>query len=166
LIGGKGNDVLQGWKGNDVLVGSDGNDTLKGYTGDDTLLGSAGADSLHGNEGDDFLGGEAGNDTLRGDSGNDTLSGSTGTDRLYGGEGRDIFIFHKGDGADRLEDFEKGIDRIQIEAGVTAAELAALGKFDVTGRVYTLNLQDGDLLSIRSAAAFTQADVAAAFDII
>jgi endoglucanase len=166
LLGGNGNDILQGWNGNDVLVGGDGNDTLSGYAGNDTLLGSAGADSLRGLDGNDFLGGEAGNDILRGGVGDDILAGGEGADRMHGGAGIDIFIFRTGDGADRIDDFEKGIDRIKIEADGTAAELAALGRFNASGQVFTLDLDDGDVLTLISATRFTQADVAAALDIV
>ena len=62
IIGGAGDDVLDGLGGNDALIGDLGNDTLRGGLGDDVL---------DGNEGDDLLDGGAGGDTLRGGFGDD-----------------------------------------------------------------------------------------------
>jgi Ca2+-binding RTX toxin-like protein len=45
LLGGKGNDVLNGNIGNDDLEGGDGNDTLRGGQGTDTLIGGKGNDT-------------------------------------------------------------------------------------------------------------------------
>jgi hypothetical protein len=59
LMGGDGNDRLQGGSGDDVLVGGAGDDWLKGNDGHDVLLGGAGLDYLVGSLGDDLLVGEA-----------------------------------------------------------------------------------------------------------
>ena len=62
---------LVGGSGNDVLDGLSGPDTLEGAGGNDVLLGGAGNDSLEGGENNDALNGGAGNDTLVGGPGND-----------------------------------------------------------------------------------------------
>ncbi len=45
IVGGSGNDVLNGLAGDDVLEGGVGNDTLDGGTGDDLMIGGAGNDT-------------------------------------------------------------------------------------------------------------------------
>ena len=72
-------------------------------TGGNARLGTAAADSLTGSRGDDRLYGLAGNDTLRADRGNDQLVGGTGNDTLEGSAGNDAYVFHRGDGADLID---------------------------------------------------------------
>ena len=74
-------------------------------------------DELYGAEGDDYLIGGDGDDYLIGGDGNDTLEGGDGNDTLIGGDGNDIFRFTKADldSLDIIEDFGKGIDRIEIK---------------------------------------------------
>src|SRR5205807_448341 len=55
LMGGPGNDVLNGDDGNDSLDGGAGNDALNGGPGDDTLDGGLGADALSGGDGTDLV---------------------------------------------------------------------------------------------------------------
>lgn len=91
LIGGAGNDVLNG---NNVayamtIQGNAGNDSLYGGSLADTLVGGVGNDQLHGNAGTDTLDGGVGNDSLFGDDGNDILLDSAGGDLYDGGNGVD-----------------------------------------------------------------------------
>jgi 3'-phosphoadenosine 5'-phosphosulfate (PAPS) 3'-phosphatase len=55
VVGGAGNDVLEGREGNDNLDGGAGNDTLNGHGGNDTITGGAGADAMSGSDGDDVF---------------------------------------------------------------------------------------------------------------
>jgi Ca2+-binding RTX toxin-like protein len=48
MVGGKGNDIIDGGPGSDTLYGSSGNDFLAGNTGSDSLIGGAGDDILRG----------------------------------------------------------------------------------------------------------------------
>lgn len=99
VIGGAGDDHLNGGPRADRLIGDDpaatglratpGNDTINGGPGNDTISGLAGNDTINGNAGNDTLNGDEGNDTLRGDQGNDTLTGGSGNDTHIGGEGND-----------------------------------------------------------------------------
>ncbi|MGL6212157.1 MAG: calcium-binding protein, partial [Paracoccaceae bacterium] len=149
LSGGSGADMLMAGAGADVLIGGDDADQLYAAEGDDTLLGSAGADRLFGEAGDDILGGEAGNDTLR------------------GGEGEDAFIFLKGGGADLIADFAVG-DQLWIDTlpDVTVAALLQDGTFSADRLRFTLDLGDGDVLTIQSATAITRPMLVAAIDLI
>ncbi|MFP7673471.1 Hint domain-containing protein [Marivita sp. S0852] len=69
-----GDDTLVGGSGDDVIDGGDGNDALFGGTGDDTLDGGAGSDLLTGGKGDDRFAISGGNDTI-----DDFNSGNSGT---------------------------------------------------------------------------------------
>jgi len=91
-----------------------GDDQLSGNSGNDRLFAHSGDDNLRGGNGNDRLDGGAGNDVLYGGTGNDTLDGGTGNDVLTGDAGRDIFAFSRGDGFDRITDFEAGVDRIDL----------------------------------------------------
>lgn len=86
------------------------------------LIGTNLRDALAGTKGNDILAGSAGNDVLRGGAGNDVLDGGTGTDRMIGGAGADTFLFHRGDGADRIQDFRPGEDRLMFE-GISQREI-------------------------------------------
>jgi Ca2+-binding RTX toxin-like protein len=128
LLGGSGNDQLHGGDGADRLSGSGGDDLLKGDAGDDRLAGNSGHDKLFAGDGADVLLGGGGNDilsgggeddALKGAAGNDRLVGGQGNDRLIGGTGADVFAFAKGDGRDRVKDFQAGTDQIEIGRGAT-----------------------------------------------
>ena len=96
------NRVLAG-DGNDVVVDDDGNDTLAGQAGADLLIGGGGSDVLIGGKG------------------NDVLRGGTGADvfvvRAQDFDGATVFV------ADTIEDFEPGVDTIEISGfdGITDA---------------------------------------------
>jgi Ca2+-binding RTX toxin-like protein len=102
MVGGQGNDQINGGGFNDTLLGGLGNDTING--GDLPLDGrfvfGAGADWLQGGAGDDVMSGgievilgtfnlSPQSDTMYGNAGNDTLTGGDGGDFLYGGTGND-----------------------------------------------------------------------------
>ena len=118
LEGDAGNDNLAGEEGADRIVGNDGddflfgdseataqanagNDYLDGGSGNDYLRGYAGDDELHGGSGDDQLTGESGDDSLHGDAGNDSLDGGDGNDSLDGGSANDTINGQAGD--DRID---------------------------------------------------------------
>src|SRR3990172_5309546 len=77
-----GTGSLLGGAGNDVLDGLDGDDTLEGASGNDVLLGGEGNDSLVGGEGNDALNGQAGDDTLVGGAGNDNYIVDSAGDQI------------------------------------------------------------------------------------
>ncbi len=81
---------------NYTIFGTDIPNVLKTDRGTDVLVGRGGADRL-------FSGGNA--DTVEGGGGNDLIDGGRGNDVLTGGTGSDRFVFHAGDGNDRIRDF-------------------------------------------------------------
>jgi Ca2+-binding RTX toxin-like protein len=76
--------------------------------------GHAGAQRHTGTAGHDMMDGGGGNDTLNGGAGDDVIHAGTGADRLTGGTGADTFVFVADEGADRITDFELGVDRIDL----------------------------------------------------
>ena len=84
-----------------------------GAIGSDRTAGDGGG-TLLGTDRDDRLFDGAGNDAIRGAGGDDMIFGGTGADAMTGGAGADRFIV-AGDGIrDRIEDFEPGIDTLDL----------------------------------------------------
>jgi Ca2+-binding RTX toxin-like protein len=96
LIGGGGNDVLQGGVGKDRLTGRAGNDVLFGKRGSDNLVGGQGADLLVGGVRNDWMSGGEGPDLFR--------ARDKGRDRVRGGPDRDRARIDRG--LDRLREVE------------------------------------------------------------
>ena len=123
--------------GNDVVTGNKAANTLNGQNGNDRLYGAAG---------NDVLTGGAGNDRLYGGSGNDVLISGSGTDRVWGQGGRDTFRVQRGSGYTIIEDFNDGVDRIQLGTGASGLQLKNSG-----GDVFLY--QRGDLMAVVEDAA-------------
>ncbi|MFM6833551.1 MAG: lectin-like protein, partial [Dolichospermum sp.] len=135
LLGGVGNDILSGdfgddilnaEAGNDLVFGDDGNDQLYGGDGSDELNGGIGKDFLYGGNNNDTLFGNDDNDTLWGEAGNDILNGGKGNDILVGGTNNDIFVIALSNGADIVQDFQDGLDRIGLSGGLLFSQLTIL----------------------------------------
>lgn len=137
--GGRGHDFLYGIATDDVLAGNGGNDYLYGSDGNDRLEGGNGADWLMGGTGNDRLLGGSGSDSLMGGADSDSLIGGAGRDRLNGGSGTDTFIFRNLShstlaASDIIEDFVKGIDKIDLSAIDANARRAGDQAFVFAGR--------------------------------
>ncbi|NVJ70473.1 MAG: hypothetical protein HWE08_08980 [Alphaproteobacteria bacterium] len=127
LLGGDGNDVLNGIDETDTLDGGAGQDVLNGGGADDILLGGANEDTLFGGDGDDTLDGGTHDDLIRGGAGDDWLVGGHGNDILDGGEGRDL-VDYRGSRVGVSIDLETG-----ISDGGAAAGDSLLNIEDVAG---------------------------------
>lgn len=99
VLGGSGNDVLNGNDVGNRLIGNDGDDSVAGGGGDDRLYAGAsdtGNDLVAGDAGNDIIGLAAGNDIGIGDvHDGDNDSSDTpgdGSDTMFGGEGDDVMI--------------------------------------------------------------------------
>ncbi|MCT7958707.1 calcium-binding protein, partial [Laspinema sp. D3] len=92
-----------------------------------------------------------------GGNGNDVLWGDLGNDTLIGGTGEDILVLREGDGVNLVIDFELGIDRIGLAAGLTREQLSITQGTGVT------NISvGGELLVVLSnldASMITPADI-------
>ena len=84
-------------------------------------------------------------DSLKGEDGNDILVGGLGKDNLYGGSGSDVFKLTEGIGFDRIRDFKKGEDRVDI----AEYDINELGVFDSGKNIKVyLDKEKSDLLAI------------------
>ena len=126
LYGGKGADSLWGGKGQDTLRGNDAKDMLHGDQGSDLLRGNSGNDTLYGDQGADELYGNQGDDLLSGGNGDDQLNGGRGDDRLRGGAGADQFVIANDGSFDVINDFQLGIDQIQLGGTLSFSDLSLL----------------------------------------
>lgn len=129
-------DVLRGGEGADTIYGNAGDDELNGEGGRDFLYGGDGSDVLYGGVGDDFLEGGLGNDTvlgqygndaLRGADGNDILIGGAGSDTLFGDAGSDVYLFSRGDGQDRIYNYDSSVgktDAIQFSGDIVSTNVS------------------------------------------
>ncbi len=136
IVAGAGADTVSGGGGDDILRGGSGNDRLGGDAGDDQLFGNAGDDLLMGGHGDDSLRGHNGADRLFGGAGADYIDGGHGTDRMVGGAGADVFAFtflELGATVDRVQDFTRGDDLIDLSAMASGITFIGLNGFSNTG---------------------------------
>lgn len=90
---------------------------LEGSIFGDTLIGLETTDGIAGGAGNDSIDGAGADDFIEGGAGADTIAGGAGNDFMLGGAGADTFVFSGTTGFDRVEDFQAGIDRVQLAAG-------------------------------------------------
>ena len=89
MVGGEGNNEIDGTPERDVIHALGGNDEVDGHGGNDVICGGAGRDSLSGDAGEDEVRGGRGDDEIDGNGGVDRLRGGRGTDDIDGGAGED-----------------------------------------------------------------------------
>jgi serralysin len=111
---------------NDKMVIGDQHDpaTVRAWDGDDHLIGQEVSITMYGGNGNDLLVGGRADDVIYGESGNDRLLGYFGADELWGGAGSDTFYFAIDGATDRVRDFERGIDKLDVtgaDANLSAA---------------------------------------------
>ncbi len=106
---------LYGTSENDKFWGDNARNIFKGYEGNDSLYGRNGADALYGGADNDKLYGGFGDDIVEGGGGNDKIFGGRGNDFLRGGNGEDVFHFDLGDDIDTIRDFQRNVDRIELD---------------------------------------------------
>lgn len=109
LVGGPGDDTLNGGASDDIVKGKQGNDTLHGGDGDDLMRGGFGADVVNGEAGNDTLHGGPDSDTMDGGDDNDIVYGKNGDDFLSGGKGHDIISGGNGNDLVLFDDFNVGV---------------------------------------------------------
>ena len=131
-------------------------ENIIGGAGDDILNGSAGGDGLTGAAGNDTISGLGGIDFLVGGDGNDTLDGGAGADDLRGEDGDDLLVFdaldsaiNGGDGDDTVRVDGSGAD-VDIRSGSPA--LTDIETFDLTGAGdNSLTVSEANVLSATDA---------------
>ena len=97
IVGGGGEDDINAGKGNDLVFGGAGDDTIDAGKGNDVVFGGSGDDEIDGGQGRDIIYGGSGEDVIDGGSGSDIVFGGSGDDTIEGGGGRDILFGGSGD---------------------------------------------------------------------
>ncbi len=113
------------------------------------FIGTSGADTLSGSSLDDMMLGGAGDDTISGGAGNDIIIDGAGNDTLIGGAGADVFTFQPDGVDDTIQDFQRGIDRLDLSQFPLLHDPNALG-FVATSFGARLTFQ-GESIDIRAA---------------
>ncbi len=78
------------------------------------IIGTSGNDTLTGTALDDILMGGAGDDTISGGAGDDIIIDGAGSDTLIGGAGADTFTFNPDGANDTIQDFQRGLDALDL----------------------------------------------------
>lgn len=106
-----------------ILVAGEGAPGLTQFSVDMTRFGKLevagpGDSVIHGTPLDDHLEAGPGSSDVRlfGGAGDDRLVAGAGETQMWGGPGADVFVFSPGGGRDRINDFEPGIDKIDLSA--------------------------------------------------
>jgi len=133
--------TVLGGAGNDTLQGSSVSDSMSGGAGNDSLTGGGGNDTIYGDAGNDIITGGSGNDKLYGGDGNDTLVGSTGNDTFDMGAGDD-YVVATGSSADadtisNINSYDvltggDGVDTVYVTGALESGESATLDLNDTT----------------------------------
>lgn len=150
--------------GTDTIVGNTGNDRLRFRNRNRSvnLAGLGGDDVLIGGNGNDTLVGGLGNDRLIGGNGNDLFDGDPGDDVLTGGAGNDSFFIFENQGSDRITDFGRGRDEIQLfVSGIESfADLknASSQRVRENRVITTIDVGGGNKLTVRSERPLREED--------
>ncbi|PWJ12109.1 hypothetical protein [Jannaschia seohaensis] len=101
-------------------------------------------------DGDDLLLGGSRDETIRGRAGDDRIDAGGGADVVRGDEGADVFVFARGYGADVIEDFAPGLDRVEFDFdGIDRArDLIRAADILQDEEGVTLDLGNGDALTL------------------
>lgn len=118
-----------------------------------TLDAPGGGGSATGGAGNDILSGLNGDDVIRGGGGEDVLRDGAGTDMMVGGAGADIFVLAHDNAVDRINDFEVGIDRIDLSGWPTLRSTNQL-TMAMTASGMTITYGD-EVLIVRSSTNTT-----------
>ena len=111
---------------------------------DMTITGNKQKNVITGTSEKDSIDGGAGADKIYGGDGNDTIVGGTGNDSLSGGDGADVFIWNRGDGNDKILDYEDE-DKIVIN-GDTVKDITKSGEH------FIIKLTSGKNISVIGGA--------------
>jgi Ca2+-binding RTX toxin-like protein len=149
------------WSANDIREiyldksATSGNDFIHGFVDtSDTISGKGGNDEIYGYSGNDMLYGNGGNDVLLGQEGVDTLNGGVGDDFLVGGAGADVYVFAStNEGADWIDDFSTGVDRIDLSAISSMEDLGdVLGVAEEWGGTTWLNFSQNNSIRLQNVS--------------
>ena len=127
----------------------------------DLIEADHGGGVINGSALDDILIGGAGDDSILGGAGDDLLEDGLGVDTLHGGDGADLFILRSDFTHDVIEDFQPGVDQLDLSAwpmlyntnqlGYTATANGAI--LEWRGETLELIARDGQTISFAQIQA-------------
>lgn len=120
----------------------------------ENVIGGTGKDSIFGNTAANSIAGNSGDDTIDGKAGDDIIEGGLGNDRLTGGAGSDTFKYAKGDGNDRILDFNSASDQIEY-SGFSVLEKSNFKEIITENGNRKVTLSDGSYLTLEGVLSFT-----------
>ncbi|MEO0396620.1 MAG: calcium-binding protein [Cyanobacteria bacterium P01_A01_bin.137] len=143
-------DILIGGNGDDGLQGGDQDDIFFGLGGDDTILGGAGTDVVFAGSGDDTVVGQTGNDVAFLGSGDDRFiwNNGDGSDSINGGAGYDTTQVNGADGpGDQFDLREENGQAIfnRLNLGLFTLTNESIERFEINGQGGDDSLTVGDL---------------------
>lgn len=141
--------TVRGDAGVNIFRGGDVDELFFGLGGKDTINAADGRDTIYGGDQRDGLHGQDGDDRMFGGADNDTIDGGDGEDRYHGGQGADTFVFTADGEEDRINDFEDGVDVIDVSAFALAGGFADIqaGATQDGDDVY-IDLGGGDVIKL------------------
>jgi hypothetical protein len=137
------------------LVGGAGNDAINGDKGNDSLVGGAGDDVLDGGEGNDVIQGGSGDDYLKSGVGDDTLDGGDNIDvAIFSGVQTDYQFNRKtADGASQYQYSIKYIGKTGINKGTDVLTNIEMLKFGDDEPVNVSDITFSDITPTTSGTA-------------
>ncbi|WP_212699612.1 M10 family metallopeptidase [Thalassovita aquimarina] len=170
VFGGYGADTVQGGNGDDVFHGQWGNDVIHARLGNDSVYGGDNFDFIDAGDGNDLVYGGKGRDTILLGNGDDVYvdtaqTGNLGIDTITGGAGADRFVYHSVMSADVIEDFETGLDTLQLteelwSGGLSAAQvLNTYATVTVDGVLFDFGSGQSILLAGLSSVTSLEGDI-------
>lgn len=106
--------------------------------------------TLTGTAASDLIQGGSGNEILRGNAGDDILKDGAGSDTLIGGAGADIFVLSADGATDTIQDFQPGVDKLDLSSWPMLYGTGQLGyQLTATGAILTYR---NETLVIQSAS--------------
>ena len=121
-----------------MLVGGSGNDSLDGGASKDTLVGGDDNDKLFGGIGDDILEGGKGNDSLWGEAGADTFiyHKGDGKDIIYGFDNGDTLTL---DNLDFTPSYKNNAVTFKVSGGSITLKNFNATTFHINDDIYQIN---------------------------
>ncbi|WP_439141921.1 DUF4214 domain-containing protein [Pseudooctadecabacter sp.] len=111
-------------------------------------------------DGDDLVQGPSAGGRLQGGAGDDILIDGAGADVLVGGTGADTFVFYDDNGVtDTIEDFEVGVDQINLSFLGRAYDLSALQFETIDGGIEITFQGESLLVFSQSGDDISQSDL-------
>lgn len=146
-------DLLQsdGSNGVDFIIDDNDGNVIRTGKDNDLVDGNGGDDKLLLGRGDDVGVGGDGNDVIIGGRGMDMITGGKGDDSLFGGRDADVFIFNTGDGRDKINGFEDGLDLIDL-SGTSIGSFAEIeDAIHVRGNQATIQLSADQSITVQGS---------------